>query len=121
MMKITNANWDRVNLYLTVDKTSINEAYLLDERNNKFILPLKENEITINISNLSKGEMIEDGKYYLFVDGEAVTLETTLLKNVDSLSKVFKYRAEYYALIVELGITEDYNFFISASYMMKNK
>ena len=52
MMKITNANWDRVNLYLTVDKTSINEAYLLDERNNKFILPLKENEITINMNNL---------------------------------------------------------------------
>ena len=46
MIKITNANWDRVNLYLTVEKSFINEAYLLDEKNNKFILPLKENEIT---------------------------------------------------------------------------
>ncbi len=121
MIKITNATWDRVNLYLTVEKSTVNEAYLLDENEKQYILPIKGNVVTINISNLSKGEMIEDGKYYLFIDGENATLETDLLKNIDSLSKVFKYRAEFYALIVELGITEEFNFFITASYMMKNK
>ena len=88
MIKITGANWDRVNLYLTVEKDFINEAYLLDRNDNKFVLPVKNNVITINISNLSKGEMIEDGKYFLFIDGENATLKADLLKRIDSFSKL---------------------------------
>lgn len=121
MIEITNIRWDRVNLYLTVEKDSINEAYLLDENSNKFVLPVNKNIITINVTNLSKGEMIEQGKYYLFIDDENVSVKADLLKNIDYFSKVFKYRKEFYALIIELGINEECEFYIDSSYMMKNK
>ena len=62
MIKITGANWDRVNLYLTVEKDFINEAYLLDRNDNKFVLPVKNNVITIN-HRLATGIQINVGFY----------------------------------------------------------
>ena len=37
MIGISSANWDRVNLYLTIEKDFINEAYLLDKNNINYV------------------------------------------------------------------------------------
>ena len=66
-------------------------------------------------------EIIEAGKYYLMIDDNEVVMDALLLKQIDSFSKIFKYRRRFYALLIELGINENLGVCLDSSYMMKNK
>ncbi len=120
MNKIIGASWERVNLFLETEK-KVNEAILKDESGNEFVLPIRNNKIMINITNLSHGEMIEMGRYTLLTDGEEVFVDSLLIKQADLYTKVFKYR-KIYSLIIEIGMDEETSvFFIDAEYVMKNE
>ncbi|MBE6752618.1 MAG: hypothetical protein E7556_08855 [Ruminococcaceae bacterium] len=121
MNKIKDIYWERVNLHFVLEEAVSGEVYLLDEIGKKHLLPYKENEIIINVTNVTNGDMIEDGKYNLLIDGNEVTIESSLLKQIDSFSKIFKYRSEFYALLIELKVNENLCVYIDSSYMMKNK
>lgn len=121
MNKIKDIYWERVNLHFVLEEAVSGEVYLLDEIGKKHLLPYKENEIIINVTNVTNGDMIEDGKYNLLIDGTEVTIESSLLKQIDSFSKIFKYRSEFYALLIELKVNENLFVYIDSSYMMKNK
>lgn len=121
MNKIKDIYWERVNLHLVFEDVISGEVCLLDEIGEKHLLPYKENEVVINVTNVTDGDMIEQGKYCLFIDNDPVTMDSQLLNRIDSFSKVFKYRAQFYALIIELGINEDLGVYIDSTYMMKNK
>ena len=121
MSKIKDIYWERVNLHLVLEEKIFGEVCLLDEMGKKHILPYKENEIIINVTNVTNGDMIEDGKYHLLIDNEEVVMDSSLLKRIDSFSKIFKYRAQFYALLIELHINENLGVYLDSSYMMKNK
>ena len=121
MNKIKDIYWERVNLHLVLEEKISGEVCLLDEMGKKHILPYKENEIIINVTNVTNGDMIEDGKYHLLIDNEEVVMDSSLLKRIDSFSKIFKYRAQFYALLIELHINENLGVYLDSSYMMKNK
>ena len=119
MNKIKDIYWERVNLHLVLEEKISGEVYLLDEMEKKHPLPYKENEIIINVTNVTNGDMIEDGKYHLLIDNEEVVMDSSLLKRIDSFSKIFKYRAQFYALLIELHINENLGVYLDSSYMMK--
>ena len=120
MNKIKDIYWERVNLHLVLNEVISGEVYLLDEMGKKHPLPYKENEIIINVTNVTNGDMLEDGKFDLLIDDEQVSIESALLKQIDNFSKVFKYRS-FYALVIELHINENFGVYLESSYMMKNK
>ncbi len=121
MNKIKGIYWERVNLHLVLEETVSGEVCLLDETGKKHLLPYKENEIIINVTNVTNGDMIEDGKYNLLINDTEVTIESSLLKQIDSFSKIFKYRSDFYALLIELKVNENLCVYLDSSYMMKNK
>ncbi len=120
MNKIVGVYWERVNLILKPEIPVAESAYLRDKKGNNFILPVRNGEIIINITNLSDGEMIEDGEYRLFIDEERVFVDSSVLKDINYFTRVFKYRKAKYALIVELKINSKYLFYINSTYMLKN-
>ncbi len=118
---ITKVCRERVNFVVYTEKPVKKEAYLLNSNNKKFILPIRDGKIIINITNLSKGEMIEADKYSLFIDGEPAKAGKDVFKQSDNLTGVFKYR-EVYALIVEFKINEDdKSVYLDSQYYMKNR
>ncbi len=120
MNKIIGTRWERVNLILTLENPILDSAYLCNEKGQKLFLPIRNSEIIINVTNIYDGEMIEKGIYYLYIDDEFVHLESTLLRNIDYFTRVFKYRKAEYALIIELGIDPESNFYIDSDYMVSN-
>ena len=121
MNNITAVFWDRVNLHLTVDSLVEENVFLVCESGEAHPFTVNGNEASINITNLSQGEMLEEGRFYITCGNQKLTLSDDLIAKIDSLTKVFKYRAGFYALICEIGIEEDKSIFLEASYMMKNK
>ncbi len=119
MVKVTNISWDRVNLYLTIDEPILYCAYLR-RKGVMYYLPVKNNVITINITNISNGEMMENGRYNIFVDDEKLILDSAVLKNISYFTRVFKYKKAKYALIVDLKIDKSSCLYLDASYMVKN-
>ncbi len=121
MNTIVKASWERVNLILTPKEPIESAAVLKGSREREFVLPIKNGNIIINVTNLSSGEMIDKGTYCLFIDDEPVMTDPLILKEFDNLSRVFRYRRERCALIIEPKITGDCFFSIRSSYMVPNK
>ncbi len=121
MNKIVNIYWERVNLHLVLENAVSGEVCLLDEMGKKHFLEYNDNEIVINVTNITNGDMIEAGDFTLYIDDTEVYLADEIIKNLDDLSRVFKYKARFYALLVELCIYEDKSFYLNADYMMRNK
>ncbi len=121
MNTITDAQWERANLVLTPQFPIEYEAYLLDRKNKRYDLPVRNGKIILNVTNLSKGEMIDEGQYRLYIDEQRALISDDILKNINYFTRVFKYRKGRYALITELKTTKKFYFNINATYMIKNK
>lgn len=121
MNKITNIYWERVNLHLVFENAVSGEVCLLDEMGKKHLLPYKENEVVINVTNVTDGDMIEAGSFTLYIDDIEVYVCDELIGKFDDLSRFFKYKSNQYALLIELCINEDKSFYFNSDYMMKNR
>ena len=120
MNKIKYIYWERVNLHLVFEDVISGEVCLLDEMGGKHLLPYKENEVVINVTNVTDGDMIEQGNFTLYIDDIEVYVCDELITKFDDLSRIFKYKAKKYALLIELCIYEDKSFYFNSDYMMKN-
>ncbi len=120
MNKIVDIYWERVNLHLAFAENIFGEVYLLDELGEKHLLPCKGNEVIINVTNVTDGDMIEAGDFTLYLEDMKVYVSDELITKFDDLSRIFKYKAKQYALLIELCIYEDKSFYFNSDYMMKN-
>lgn len=120
MYKIIDINWVRANLILKLNKNIENDCYICFEKN-KTRVDYNKNEITISIYNTPVGSAIEEGQWNIMIGEEIVKLDTELLKLLDDKSRIFKYRANLYSLLVTYDVDDDLVFSININYMMKNR
>lgn len=121
MNKIKNIYWERVNLHLVFEEEVSGQVYLLDKKASKHLLLYKGNDVVINVTNVTNGDMIEAGEFTLYIDDNKVYVSDELIAELDDLSRFFKYKSNQYALLIELCINEDKSFYFNSDYMMKNR
>ena len=118
MNKITKIYWNRVNLILeTEDAVEGDVCFVKGDK--KAPLKAEDNKITLNVTNVSCGDMIEDGEFFFEVNGEKLTVCDALISELDDFSRIFKYRKDFYALLVDFGIDSEKGLVVSVDYMMK--
>ena len=120
MNKITKIYWNRVNLILETEDAVEGDVYFV-KGDKKAPLKAEDNKITLNVTNVSCGDMIEDGEFFFEVNGEKLTVCDALISELDDFSRIFKYRKDFYALLVDFGIDSEKGLVVSVDYMMKNR
>lgn len=120
MNKITKIYWNRVNLILETEDAVEADVYFV-KGDEKTLLKAENNKITLNVTNVSCGDMIEDGEFFFEVNGEKLAVCDALISELDDFSRIFKYRKDFYALLVDFGIDSEKGLVVSVDYMMKNR
>lgn len=120
-MEIKKIYWIRANIYIELEDTIKDTIYLINEMNNKISIESKENKIIINITNIPEGTMLERGKWYILVGNKPLKLKKEQITELDNYSRIFKYRNNFYACLVNFEINEDKALYINIDYMMKNR
>ncbi|MBS7360561.1 MAG: CDP-glycerol glycerophosphotransferase family protein [Oscillospiraceae bacterium] len=118
---ITNLSWARVNLLIEFQNDIKENVCLQNENGETKSLEFKSNTVSVNITNVTSGDMLTEGKWKLFCDGECVTVSNDILQSIENFSRVFRYKGRVYALIIEPKLDDNLEFFIVASYMVRNK
>ncbi len=120
MNNIVKIYWNRVNLVLETESEIKGTAYLVSGTF-KTPLSVESNVIYLNITNVSGGDMLENGEFFFEINGERLAVDKSLIKNLDDYSRIFKYKKDFYALLIDFRIDENQTLYLTADYMMKNK
>lgn len=118
MYKLEQIKWERVNLNFIFDK-KINNVYI-DNELQKIKLETHDNIATLNISDVKEGTMLPKGKWKLVTDDD-IEISQDIIKDIDSKSKIFRYRGGKYAYLAYFELDEEGNFILNTSFMMENK
>ena len=122
MYKLEDIKLERVNLDFIFDK-EIKNVYIENELDNSFEkikLETNNNTATLNISDVKNGTMLSKGKWELIVDDD-IEVSQDIIKNIDSKSKIFRYRGGKYAYLAYFELDEEGNFILNTNFMMENK
>lgn len=122
MYKISQIYWERANIHLIFENLSDKQIYLVNKANRRIELKqINGNEVVINTTNTPEGSMLENGKWYIEIDGELAEIDDTIVMDLDDKSRIFKYREGFYSYIVEFKIDKDKKIYIDTDFMMKNR
>jgi len=121
MNKIKKIYWVRANLYVETSNEIFEHVFLINENNEKLELEIEDNKIIIPITNLPETQSIEEGKWHILINNEKLKIEDIIIDELDNYSRIFKYRNNFYALLIDFEIDEEMNLYINSNYMMKNK
>ncbi|MBR1417298.1 MAG: CDP-glycerol glycerophosphotransferase family protein [Bacilli bacterium] len=119
MLKIIDINIQRANIILKLNSKITSDSFLV-QNNKKIKLDTNKDELIINIVNTPEGSALEEGKYFIEVNNEILTIDSNMVSLLDDKSRIFKYRDGIYALLLSFDINENYNLFININYMIKN-
>lgn len=118
--KIIKIYWNRVNLILETEKPIVGDVFLQND-SLKLKLPVSDNKIKLNITAVSQGEMLEKGDFSFVCNGERFTLCDSLISELDSFSRIFKYRKGFCAVLIDFSIDESQTLCLNCDYYMQNK
>ena len=118
-MQIVDLKWVRANLVVKLDKKIDKDCYLCFN-NKKIKLETSNDEINIPIYNTPSYESIGEGVWHIEIDNELIKISDKLLSSLDDKTRIFKYKKNFYALLITYDVTDDLEFYINANYMMKN-
>ena len=120
MNKIINISWTRANLHIKLDKV-INDEVCLEKKEKTIKLGhINGDEIIINITNTPEGEMLADGTWSIKTGEAYLTIDEKLLKSLADKSRIFPYRNEKYAYLVDFAVKDDFILNIKTMFVMKN-
>ncbi len=118
MCEVININWERSNLIIKLNKKI--KRCKIEGNKGCFVPEFKNNIIKICITNID-GKPIQDDNWCIEVNEQKVKINSNLLAVLDDKSRVFKYREDFYALIITFDLEHNSNFIIKSNYYMKNK
>lgn len=118
---ITNIEWERANIIITVDKLiKPFNVYLKNEDNIIPLTNIKNNKIKINVTNVLDGIMLDKGQWTICNNNNNLKIDEQKLSSLKDCSRVFKYQ-EKYAYIVDFDILDNMDLIIDIDYYKKNK
>lgn len=112
-IKIKKIYWHNIYLNLVLEGNSNeNFKFFVTDLNNEFSIGSANNNIlTVNIVNIEKIKLLDNGKWYFFYYNEKgekqfLTIQEECGYQLEATDKVFRYGAECYAYIINFQITE---------------
>lgn len=122
MNQIKKIYWQRANIIIEFDKLPTETSiYLINENKEKIQINNSDNIIEIKITNTPEEEMLKPGKWKIEVDKNSLKINEKIIEELDALTRVFKYRKDFYAYIVTFDFNENKELFINTEFMMKNR
>ena len=120
MEHIINIFWERSNLHIILDQKVKSSVFITNNKEKIKLEQKNEKEYYLNLTNTEKGSMLEADNWKFYIDDNPLKISKDFIKELDNLSRNFKYRNNLYAYLVNFKINSDFELSLITDFMIKN-
>lgn len=121
MYEVIDIKWERANLILELNENIVEQIYLCCDEH-RILLPTDGNKVKISMYNVPEGSSITQGQWHIETGkNDKLQINLNLISQLDDKSRIFRYRNDFFALLIDFSIDDNFILYINADYMMKNK